>query len=210
MHELWMVKGWGSVLAEAALTWIGEPYRAVEIGETDPEGWARLRRVNPLGQLPTLVLADGTLLTESAAIMLWAGDRAPSSGLVPPAGTQDRARFLRWLVFLVAAIYPTFTYGDDPTRWVPESARDALRTSTDARRQACFRMLEAEAGAPWFLGERFSAIDLYLGPMTRWRPRRDWFARECPKLFDIALRVDAHPVLEPVWARNFDGPILND
>jgi GST-like protein len=39
--------------------------------------------------------------------------------------------------------------------------------------------------------------------MTRWRPRRDWFAEQCPKLHAIALACDADPRLAPVWARNF-------
>ncbi|MDB5365148.1 MAG: Glutathione S-transferase, N-terminal domain [Rhodospirillales bacterium] len=210
MHELWMAQGWGSALAEAALTWIGEPYRRVEIGEQDADGWARLRQVNPLGQLPTLVLDDGTVLTESAAIMLWAGDRAPSSGLVPAADAPERARFLRFLILLVAAIYPTFTYGDVPTRFVPEDAGDALRNSTDERRKALWRLLEQESQAPYFLGPSPCALDLYLCVMTRWRPRREWFAAQCPNLFAIAERMDADPRFAALWAANFKGPISND
>src|SRR3981189_479466 len=148
MHELWMAQGWGSALAEAALTWVDEPYRRVEIGGEDADGWARLRQVNPLGQLPTLVLDGGTVLTESAAIMLWAGDRAPDSGLVPAADAPERARFLRFLMLLVTAIYPTFTYGDVPAKFVPEAACDALRNSTDERRKSLWHVLEQESQAP--------------------------------------------------------------
>ena len=28
-------------------------------------------------------------------------------------------------------------------------------------------------GAPWFLGERMSALDIFLCVMTRWTPKRD-------------------------------------
>ncbi len=64
-------------------------------------------------------------------------------------------------------------------------------------------MLETEAGAPWFLGERFSALDLYTAVFTRWRPRRAWFAEHAPKLHAIAERMDGLPKLKPVWERNF-------
>jgi GST-like protein len=210
MHQLWITPGYGSSLAEAALIWIGEPYQRVEIGEKDEAAWDRLRKVNPLGQLPTLVLDDGTVLTESAAIMLWAGDRKPDSGLVPAADAPERARFLRFLLLLVAAVYPTFTYGDVPTRWVPESARDALRKSTDERRKMLFSVMEQEAEAPYFLGARANALDLYLSVMTRWRPNRPWFAEHCPNLLAIAERIDADPRFASLWAANFSGPIAND
>ena len=64
-------------------------------------------------------------------------------------------------------------------------------------------MMESEARAPWFLGERRSAIDLYLGIMTRWRPRRDWFKANAPRIAAIAERVDALPELQEVLKRNF-------
>jgi GST-like protein len=39
--------------------------------------------------------------------------------------------------------------------------------------------------------------------MSRWRPRRAWFAERCPKLHAVALRVDADPRVAEVWARNY-------
>jgi GST-like protein len=41
--------------------------------------------------------------------------------------------------------------------------------------------------------------------MTRWRPRRRWFAEHAQKLTAIAIAADAVPALRPVWARNFDA-----
>jgi len=56
---------------------------------------------------------------------------------------------------------------------------------------------------PWFLGERRSALDLYVSVMTRWQPRRAWFAEETPRLAAIAAAIDRDPKLAPVWAANF-------
>ncbi len=36
--------------------------------------------LNPLGQVPTLVLPDGRVMTESAAIILHLADQAPQAG----------------------------------------------------------------------------------------------------------------------------------
>jgi GST-like protein len=201
--RLFAARGWGSAIAEAVLTVAGIPYEREEVDASSPEALReRLAAVNPLAQLPTIVLPDGAVLTESAAITLRAADLAPQAGLAPPADAPERTAFLRWLVFLVAAVYPTFTYGDDPKRWT-ETGKDELRKSTDAHRIALWQQLEAAAVGPFFLGERFSAIDIYVSVMTRWRPGRKRLAETCPKLLAIAEAVDARPDLAAVWAANF-------
>ena len=148
-------------------------------------------------------MPNGEIMSESAAITLLLADIVGTDSLVPAPGAPERGKFLRWLVFLVANIYPTFTYADDPSRFVSvNAARDPFRAATDAYAQRLWRQVETEAGAPWFLGERMSALDLYLAVMTRWRPRRGWFEVETPKLFAIARRVDVLPQLADMWKRN--------
>jgi GST-like protein len=132
-------------------------------------------------------------------------DIAPGVGLVPPAGAAERNAFLRWLAFLIAAIYPTHTYGDSPAKWLPDSAdANALRIATDRHREALWRMVEANTDPrPWFLGTRFSALDIYIGAMTHWRPRQEWFARECPKLLALAREAESLPALSPLYRAQF-------
>jgi GST-like protein len=67
-----------------------------------------LRRLNPLGQVPTLLTPEGKVLTESAAILFYLDDLCPELGLVPREKGWRRTEFFRWLMFLNAAIYPTF------------------------------------------------------------------------------------------------------
>lgn len=199
-------KGYGSVIAEAAFALADLPLAVEDLDFESPGPERdRLLALNPLGQVPTLILPDGSVMTESAAIVLHVHDVAPEAGLVPPIDHPDRPRFLRWLVFLVSAVYPTFTYGDVPERWVPAEAAPLLKEATNRQREGHWRQVEASfEPAPWMLGETFSALDIYVCAMSRWRPRRDWFARECPKLHRVALACDALPALRPVWARNSD------
>jgi GST-like protein len=144
-------------------------------------------------------------MTESAAIALHIADRAPAAALVPLLGDDARDAFLRWLVFIVANVYPMYTVGDDPSRFVSgEEAQKELRASTDAYREKSWRIVEANiAPQPWFLGTRFSALDVYVKVMSHWRPRRDWFKANCPKLMSVALAADKEPRLAKVWQRNF-------
>jgi len=206
MYTLYGKAGWGSVIVEAQLDLAGLPYR---IEEVDPLESAadrdRLAKFNPLAQLPTLILPDGQVMTESAAITLHIGDQAPKAGLVPPAGDKTRDPFLRWLVFIVANIYPMFTVGDDTSRFVADPiAQKELRVSTENYKSRSWQIVESSiAPKPWFLGTRFSALDIFAATITRWRPQREWYKANCPKLHGVALAADAEPRLAKVWKRNF-------
>ena len=198
--------GWGSAIVEAQLDWYGIEHDFERVGnlfESDGASRQRLSAVNPLAQVPTLVLADGTVLAESAAITLHLAEVADEDTLVPRAGDAARWPFLRWLVFLVANVYPTYTYGDQPSRFVDGAeAQQSFRSHVDAYAKKLYSMLESSAGAPWFLGERFSALDIYVCVMTRWRPKREWFAANAPKLAAIAARTEQVPELAACWRRN--------
>jgi GST-like protein len=196
-------KGCGSAIVEAALVLARIPYEREEVDYATPEGHARLAVVNPLAQVPTVILPDGTIMTESAALVLYIDGLVPELGLVPSVRDPLRREFLRWLMFMVAAVYPTFTYGDEPKKWAPDGA-DELRESTDAHRLSLWRLVEGAVRGPWFLGETPSALDLYVAVMTRWRPRRAWFAEHCPRLHAIGVAVDKDERLTDIWAANFD------
>ncbi len=199
-------KGCGNVIVEAAFALAGVP---VEIEEVDYSAGSptrqRLLDANPLGQVPTLVLEDGSILTGSLAILHHLETLEPSANLIPPPGDPARKDFYRWAVFIVAALYPTWTYGDEPAKWVEDTqGAKQLRESTDRHRQVLWKQLEEVAGAPWFLGERRTALDLYLAVMTNWRPGRKWFAANTPKLEAIAKATAAIPEVAAVLERNFN------
>ncbi|TWT14974.1 glutathione S-transferase family protein [Reyranella sp. CPCC 100927] len=212
MYKLYAHTGWGSALTEAQLAWYGLPFETEEVGNLFRSKAARerLTKINPLAQLPTLVLPDGRIMTESVAITFHFADSAPAGrSLVPASPGAERDAFLRWLVFLVTNIYPTFTIGDDTSRWISgDGPRKELQEAMEAYRERLWRMVEPAASdeGPWFLGARFSALDIYISVMTRWTPKRAWFAANAPKLHAIALRGDTVPELAPVWQRNYAPP----
>ena len=200
--------GWGSAIVEAQLDWYGLPWRFETTGDLfgSEEARAKLRPLNAITQVPTLVLPDGQVMTESAAITLHLADLAGRDDLVPGPRAPERAAFLRWLVFLVANVYPTFTYADDPARFVKtgdDAGRQAFRAEVDAYAQRLWQVVEGAAGTPWFLGARPSALDVYLAVMTKWRPRRDWFAQHTPRLLAAADAAARLPAVAPTMARNF-------
>jgi glutathione S-transferase len=63
-----------------------------------------MRRVNPLGRIPSLVLDDGETLIDSAAILDWLDQTVgPERALVPAAGAERR-RVLRRIALATGAI----------------------------------------------------------------------------------------------------------
>lgn len=206
-YQLFASPGCGSVTSEALLVLANLPHRIeyLPFDSLGPQN-ERLRALNPLGQVPTLLLPDGTVMTESAAIALLIAARVPAARLAPAADDPGFPVFLRWLVFLTASLYSTFTYADFPARFVTDhDAQKELKQRVRERRQQLWIQLESALDPdPWTLGSRFSALDVFVSVMTRWTPRRDWFAHNCPKLYRLALQVDENPRLKIVWSRNFD------
>lgn len=199
--QLYGVRGWGSGIIEAMLCLAGQSYDLIDVKGFDRPGPARKRlaAVNPLVQVPVLVLPDNTVLTETAAIALWLSDSHAS--LAPPRGTAERALFYRLLVWLVANVYPTFTYGDYPERWAP-SASSELVASTDRYRKSLHLWLEDQVRGPFVLGDKVTALDIYVTAMITWRPRRAWFEENTPRLAHIADRTCAIPELANVLSLN--------
>ena len=198
--------GWGSVLTEAQLDWYGIDYDFEPVGDLfkSPGSRQKISEINPIAQIPTLVMADGTVMTESAAITLHLAELTGKETLVPAVGSVERPAFLRWLIFIVTNVYPTYTYGDDPSRFVVgREGQEGFQKAVNEYAIKMYLVLENHAQQQWFLGERFSALDIYLCTMSRWRPGRAWFAKNAPKLFSIATATEEVDSLQATWQRNF-------
>lgn len=89
MITVYGVPGWGSTISELMLSLADIPYEVVDVEGFDQPGPARerLRQINPLCQVPTLRLADGSIMTETAAIALMILDQRPD--LAPRRGRRS-------------------------------------------------------------------------------------------------------------------------
>lgn len=210
-YTLYGAPGSGATPIHAAMTLIGLPVRTVDIapweGEAERE---RARQVNPARQVPALVTPEGELLTESAAILVWLGDRHPEAGLAPLPGDPLRGQYLRWMSYVATQIYALFWVRDAPGRLTADAAAQAVLLERSAERIAeCWRLMDAgirPLGAPerpWLLGERPSLLDLYVAVASRWTPKRRRFYAEAPFMAGAVRRVDALPALAAFWAERF-------
>jgi GST-like protein len=199
--------GSGSVMVEAALTLLGEPYRVEGGGDWKAATEsAAIARLNPMRQIPALVLPSGELMTESAAILIWLADSHPGSGLAPAWDSPLRPRFLRWMTFISAQIYALYWIRDAPARVAADAAGEALiKTRTAERIADCWRVMgeQVEPAGRYLLGDEISVLDLYLAVISRWGPRRKAFYAAAPNLAGVVRAVDAEPRLAALWAERF-------
>src|SRR5436309_15036928 len=84
MYTLYGKKGSGSATTQTALEIIGAPYRMAETASWEPnDAFSEPLKINPPGQIPTLVLPGGSVLSERAAILIHLGLLHPDRGLWP-------------------------------------------------------------------------------------------------------------------------------
>src|SRR5262249_24087216 len=78
---------------EWVLAELGEPVERVLAPESGrPERF----QLHPLGRVPVLEDDAGVRRFESIALCTWLADRRPERGLIPPAGSRERATHDQW------------------------------------------------------------------------------------------------------------------
>jgi GST-like protein len=199
----------GSSIVEMALEEIGAPFEPRPVPLDDSAQLAEeYRRLNPMGRVPTLVLPDGTVVTESLAILLTLEGRHRDAGLLPAPDDPGRAVALRWMALAAGEIYPCVTRADYPERFSADPAHaPAIRERAGEMARDIWRLIEREAApAPFVLGARFSAADLYLSVLSRWMGNEAWMPANCPRVEGLARAVAARPAAGGAWRRHFAVP----
>jgi len=205
MYKLFWAKSMGSMTPDVLFEEIGAQYEKILVDvQNDENHGSEFLAVNPMGQIPTLVLPDGTVMTESAAMVLHITDRHPEAKLAPPAGSSESARFQRWLVFMATAVYNAdlrLFYADRFTTDASAVDGIAARARTDLDRY--FAILDdALDPGPYLLGEGFSAVDVYLWMLASWHPDTAQLFADNPRIAKLAKLVEARPAVARVWAEN--------
>ena len=120
-------------------------------------------QVNPKGQVPTLLLDDGDILTEGPVIVQYIADKAPASKLAPAPGTKERYRLSEWLNFITSELHKNFSPLFRPT--TPEDYKPIARENLAGRFSYVDKKL---AGRSYLMGDTFTVADAYLFVMTNW------------------------------------------
>ena len=202
MLTLYGTKGSGSAAVEAALRLAGQPFQLVDAASWVPTpGLEKLKRVNRLVQVPTLVLDDGRVMTESAAILIWAGLRYPQSSLLP----FEPAQAIRGLIYIAANCYAAIGIIDYPARFCAEcddATVERIRVGTRSRLHEYWRIFADEFAAQ-MNAERPGALDVLAAVVSRWSGARAHLKEQRPELHAVLERVEADPRIADIFKRHW-------
>jgi len=164
---------------------LGVAYRWIETsvlgGETRTPAFLAM---NPAGQVPLVVLADGRPLAQSNAILC---HFAEGSSLIP-ADAYDRARMMEWLFWEQYSHEPYVAVARFQVRYLGRDPADLDATLVERAHDALARLEQALAGAEFLVGDGCTLADIALVAYTRMAPEggldlapypavRTWIAR---------------------------------
>lgn len=177
---------------------IGRPYRTVVLDYGTTMKAPDYLAINPMGKVPAIT-RGGVVVTECAAICSWLADVFPEAGLAPALDDPARGPYLRWMFF-----------GAGPLEAAVTARSLGLLAPADKAGMAGYGSFEqvvdaledvvASSGGPWLLGDRFSALDVYLGSQIGWGlqfrslPDRDAFKAYAARLFQRTAAIRAREI----------------
>ncbi len=161
----------------------------VTIRRFDGTGARDLSNPHPEGKVPVLV-HDGVVLTERAAIMLHLTNLFPGSGLAPASGTPEHGAFLTWLTWYGSVLEPVIIHQR------AELTHPLLTGAFRGPDEALARLRAALDKGPWLLGDHYSAADILVHSPFAFFPD----LMSDPVIRDWVDRCQARPALARVRA----------
>jgi len=199
MYRLYWSEGTACLAPQAVLEEGGLAHELVVVDTTRGEHRRpEFLAVNPAGKVPALVLPDGEILTESAAISLYLAEKHGLEEIVPAAADRGRGRFLRWLFYLTVTLQETYKPFYYPERWSdgPEDA-PRIRARAEERILECWQPVEAHlaANGPYVLGDRYSLADIYITMIASWHETPEALTARFPAVAACIGLVSARPAI---------------
>jgi glutathione S-transferase len=193
-----------SALEEIGADYVLTPVDIARDRPRDPE----YLKINPTGQVPTLVVAEHQIITESAAIVSYLADRHPAAELIPSTTEPVRGDYYRWLFFMtnqLQAAYRRYYHAEEMTTERGQAA--AVEGAAQEAVARAWQQIDAhlEAHGPFLLGERFSGCDLFLHMLSRWRKPVPDLPTRFANVARCANLVAERPAVKRMLERNAQG-----
>ncbi len=210
MYKLYDWNQTGGTAVRAVLAELEITYDLVEIDiRSDAQFTDEYTRINPRQQVPSLELPDGSILTENTAILMHLADTHPGANLVPSCGSVERAQINRWLSFFAINVYEAEYRRIKPERYTTDpSNAQGIADAATALVKRHYDIFEGAMGnGPYFLGDWFSILDIYVWMLVQWWGDYDAMRRDHPKMLRLVETVMDRPKIKPVHEAQF-GPGL--
>jgi len=202
-YKLYYALGSAAMGVRVILEEIGAPYELIQTTiDMDKPPPPEQLALNPNGWIPVLIWDDSAMY-ECAAINVFLCDRHPEANLAPGINEPERGLYLQTLVYFASSVQNAFQLNYYPQRFAdtPDDEPSAQRRGIRRLRET-WKVIDDQIGDnQWTLGERFSAVDIYLFMLTTWlspsqgHPSTDEF----PNVKRIADAVVSRPSVQLVY-----------
>ena len=200
MMKLYFAPGVCSLSPHIVFKETGVPFQAIR---TDiraktfeaADGTGDYKAISPLGYVPALELADGTILTEGPAIVQYIADQAPRANVTPAKGSSDHYKMLTWLNFIATEVHKGFTPLLSPmiVGKLSDEAKAVFRERLTARIAHIDKHL---ATNDYLLGTAFSIADAYCFTTLRWTAGIKMDLAPFPHIQAYMARMQARPAVQ--------------
>ena len=147
-------------IARWMLEEVGQPYETIVLDYATTMKGADYLAINPMGKVPAITHGD-SMVTECAAICAYLADAFPSAGLAPELTDPLRAPYLRWMFFCAGPLEAALAVKGLGVEVSPEKSGMVGWGSFETVVERLDAL--ASAAAPYILGDKFSALDVYVG-----------------------------------------------
>lgn len=188
MLKLYVLPGACSLAPHIILNELQIPYELKIVKKGDEKMRAELLKLNPLGQVPTLLTEEGYTLMEGPAIQQYLISLKPNK-LFPSSG-QARFKGFEWMNFISTSLHKGFSPLFHPEYYLsnPESFPD-LKETAKKNLIKLFQNAEQRIEGDYCLGKDFSIVDAYLFVILTWAPKMGIDFSSNPKLSALFKRV---------------------
>jgi len=143
---------------------LGIPFTWIDVDVTKAQTrTAEFLAINPAGQVPTVVLADGRPLAQSNAIIVHLAEGSP----LIPTDPYERARMFEWLFWEQYSHEPYIAVARFQVKYLGKSVAELEPKIVERGVAALKRLDEALSGADFLVGGSLSLADIALVAYTR-------------------------------------------
>ena len=191
-HQLHMVKLFYTETSSGAANFIAANIAKVDL-ETEQvdirthktASGADFYSINPKGNVPCIVLDDGTILNENAATLQYIGDLDASHSVLPEAGRVERYEVIGMLSYIGTEYHKTVQNLFNPS--LPADVRAYFQAGANAKLSYInSHMLN---GKRFLVAEKLSVADIYLYICLTWSIYIDLDLRLYPNVAAFCSRM---------------------
>ncbi len=220
MIKLYGRIGTGVASVEALMNELEVPHEYIEVPVNKDDAYRSdpaFFDINPLGQVPYILCEDGTIMSESGAMMIAIADRFGRNKMVdhglyiPSADDPVRNTYIRFMLFFATGIYYHHLFYAYSNRYVSSpTAQGELRTNALKELEKLFRFSTTQLGnQAYFLGDDCSPFDLYAAMLFTWYPNFPEFALKNPIIKEFCKRVMTRPKSKKIWEKHELLPLVS-